>query len=190
MTWYAVDGLDGSGKSTAAAALEVILAERGRSVTVISHPDRGTFPGRMAARFLLKDGKPARMFAAVFLFIDILSSLKYRKRAETDDMVFIRYTLSAAYLPEKLVKPAYNLIVHLLPKADVSIYLDVDEEEALSRIKNRGGDMETYENYDDMCRVRRKMRSISDDWHIVSGDLDEEGVRLFLCNLVRSNVPD
>lgn len=190
MTWYAVDGLDGSGKSTAAAALREILEERGRSVTLISHPDPNTFSGRMSAKLLLKDGKPARLFAAAFLLVDILGSLKYKKNAGTDDIIFIRYTLSAAYLPDRFVKPVYNLVTCILPSADVSIYLDVDETDALSRIECRGGKTETFENYEDMCNVRRKMRSISHGWHIVDKDLDEEGVKELLGKLVASSISD
>lgn len=183
MTWYAVDGLDGSGKSTAAEALRRILESEGRTVSVITHPDRNTFPGRMTSRLLLKNGKPARIFAAAFLMMDILSSVRYGKRTAADDVIFVRYTLSAAYLPDGLANAALKIMTCILPKPDIGIYIDVEEEVALSRIGARGEERETFENYGDLCNVRRKMLSMSEGWHIVDGNMCAKDVESALREL-------
>lgn len=47
MVWYVVDGMDGSGKTTAADMLASELRSQGRRVLMISHPNTDTLVGRL-----------------------------------------------------------------------------------------------------------------------------------------------
>ena len=96
--FVAIDGLDGSGKSTVARALAADLESDGMRISVREHPGEGRW-GRMARRSLLGHGRAAKTSSAVFLFLDILST-GWRVRMG-DHVIAVRYTLSAYYLEGK-----------------------------------------------------------------------------------------
>jgi len=169
MTWYVVDGMDGSGKSTAAYELKDILETRGRTVLLIAHPNRNTKVGRLSAKFLTKEGKSAIIFATVFFGLSVIQSLFKIKRSKCDDFIFVRYTLSVSYLPVSIVIPAYKIITAMLPKPDVKIYKDVDVQDALKRIEKRGETLEVFENLDALINTREKMLMLTDDWYTING---------------------
>lgn len=186
MVWYVVDGMDGSGKTTAAYSLKDILEERGRTVRIFNHPDKHSFFGKMAAEFLLKDGKCAMVCATVFFVIDIIGSLFKMKSKRTDDVIFVRYTLSVAYLPENLVSPVYSILSKILPKPDVKIYKDVDVDDALGRIEKRGEKLEMFENREELSKTRRKMLTITHEWDTVNCCLTPDEVSDELVEIINS----
>jgi dTMP kinase len=185
--WYVVDGMDGSGKTTAAQELSGILSERGRKVMVFDHPTRNSLSGRLAVGFLQKKGKVPAALAAVFFMINIFQSLfKMKRSKDVDDFVFVRFTLSAAYLPERMVYPMYRLLTALLPKPDVRIYKDVDEGDALGRIEGRGEEPEMFETPEMLTKTRKRMMSLADGWYVIDGGLGEDETREALSSLVSS----
>jgi len=169
MTWYVVDGMDGSGKTTTARSLQSILESDGRTVTVISHPNRESFFGKLCSGCLLKEGCAAKMFATGFFFADVMSSLFKMKRTDTDDVIFVRYLLSVAYISKDLVKPVYRILSRMLPEPDYKIYKDVEVGDALERVLRRGDELEMFENYDALMDTRHKMSMITDDWYTING---------------------
>jgi dTMP kinase len=185
MTWYVLDGMDGSGKTTTAYALKEILESRGRSVLMITHPDRERFFGELSAECLLKEGKPAKIFTTIFFVFNIFGSLIRLKSTDKDDVIFVRYTMSVCYLPEKHVLAAYRVLTAILPKPDVLIYKDVEEETALGRIDERGEKREMFENIESLKDTRKKMRMISDDWNIINAEDTPEEVADRLRTLIR-----
>ena len=175
MTWYVIDGMDGSGKSTIADRLRRILESEGRTVSVFTHPDRSQTFGRISARFLLSDGVPAAVAATVFYLLDIVSSLAAMRRVGSDDFVFVRYSLAAAYLPARLYRIGYRIIDGALPSPDMRIFVDVE------RIDRRGEDREMFETRERLEKTRGRMRELAEGWTVIdnSGDPDHAEKQLY-----------
>lgn len=174
MTWYVIDGIDGSGKTTSGGMLAGILESEGRKVLKIEHPNRDTFIGRMEAKFLTVDGKPAKMVSTALYIMDVVRSVWIMKRRgdEYDDVVFIRYIMSVAYLSDRPAGIAYRLFSKILPTPDVRILVDVDEHVATSRILARGDELESFEVPEKLGKIRHRMKGLADGWYVVdnSGD--------------------
>ena len=166
MTWYAVDGMDGSGKTTSSDFLREQLMAEGRKVVEITHPNSETSYGRTSAKYLCRKGKGAVMISTLFYILDVLHSLRYKRKhgKEYDDVIFVRYSLAAAYMPESLCKPIYKIIEFVLPIPDVKIYVDIDPKIALERIYERGEELETFETAESLEKTRRRMGMITDSW--------------------------
>lgn len=166
MTWYAVDGMDGSGKTTSSDFIREQLKSEGRKVLEITHPNEDTKYGRKAAKYLCKEGKAAVMVSTMYYILDVLHSLRFKKKhgKEYDDVIFVRYSLAAAYMPESLCKTVYKVIEFVLPVPDVKIYVDIDPKIALERIYKRGEALETFETAEELEKTRRKMKLITESW--------------------------
>lgn len=180
MTWYVVDGMDGSGKSTTADMIADELRSKGRKVKIVTHPNRDTRVGRLELRFLRMDGKPAVVMSTVFYILDILHSLVVKRRREfreCDDVVFVRYSMAVAYLPDRLCGTAYRVVEWVLPTPDVSILVDVTPEKAMERIVERGEDLETFETVAKLEKVRHRMLGLSDGWTVLDNDGDSDDLR-------------
>ncbi len=178
MTWYVVDGMDGVGKTTVAGMLAAELESKGRRVKVVHHPNRETRLGRASARCLTGQGAPSMAAATMLYFLDMVHSLmtKYRQREQYDDIVFVRYTLSICYLPERIYMQAYRGLSAVLPSPDVCVYVDADECTAMGRIDVREDEREMFESDDGLRTVRDKMLSVIDmDWEYIdnSGELSD-----------------
>jgi dTMP kinase len=170
MTWYVIDGMDGSGKTTTAYILKDILESKNHTVKIITHPEEEHIFGRLSRKCLLKEDGPAKLFTIAFFMLNVSGSLIRMKKYRTDDIIFVRYTLSACYLPEKLVPFAYRSLTAVLPKPDILVYKDVDEEIALGRIGKRGSDVEMFENIESLTETRKKMIMVSKGWHIINAN--------------------
>lgn len=178
MTWYAVEGTDGSGKSSVA---EVILRElegRNRKVLMITHPNTENRWGELASKYLHgKSSKINKLKATVFYILDVLKSLRYKRkhRREYDDVIFVRYSMAAAYLPKFLIRIGYWFIEFVLPVPDVKIFVDIEPKVALGRIQSRGDSLEIFETLEELKKTRDKMLMISDTWAVVdnSGPFEE-----------------
>lgn len=171
--FLAIDGLDGSGKSTIARALADDLRSRGVSVTVREHPGDGRW-GRLAKRSLLGRGHVSKASSAVFLFLDMLST--GRKVRKGEDIIAVRYTLSSCYLDGRVSKVVHWGLKALLPEPDLMILLDIDPSRALSRVGDRGDEEEMFENIDSMTVVRSRMLSSDDRFTVVDANGDPEDV--------------
>lgn len=175
MTWYVVDGMDGSGKTTSSDLIRKQLESEGRKVLEITHPNDGFFFGRLAARFLCVQGKIATLFSTAFYIVDVLHSLNHKKwhGKEYDDVIFVRYSMAAAYLPSSLCPVAYRIISKVLPVPDVKILVDIEPEIAMERILERGERLEVFETVDKLRKTRDKMLGISEGWYVI----DNSGTR-------------
>ncbi len=170
MTWYVVDGMDGSGKSTTAAIIANHLASEGHKVKIITHPNRDTAVGRIELAFLRMEGKVAMLLSILFYMLDILHSLgvmRGRGCRDVDDVIFVRYIMAVAYLPDSLCRRAYRMISQVLPIPDIAVLVDVDPVMAMERIRNRGEKLEMFERPDRLEVVRRRMLGLSEGWVVL-----------------------
>lgn len=177
MTWYAVDGMDGCGKSTISTMLKSRLEAQGRTVLEITHPNESTFFGKLAKRYLCVHNKMGQWASTVFYILDVILSLNKKKwkGRHYDDVIFVRYSLAAAYLPKGAVKKGYDVIEHVLPVPDIKIFVDSEPKICMERIISRGEKLEIFETEEKLMETREKMLLITDSWISVnnSGTLEE-----------------
>ena len=193
MTWYVVDGMDGSGKSTAGNILKAHLEARGRKVLDVTHPTEHRFVGRVADRFLhMEGGKFWEILAAIFYIMDVVASLLYVRRHGKvyDDVIFIRYSLAVAYVPTFMVPLTYRIVESVLPVPDIKIYVDISPDVAFERIKARGESLELFETPDRLRKTRGKIMLISGDWNIVDNSGSEAHLEEQIIDILKSEVKE
>ncbi len=177
MGWYLIDGMDGCGKNTVADALSAALAKRGRSSHVHTHPS-DLVTGRISRRLLRGDGKAMQAMATVFFILDVLISLaRMRRWRGYDDVIFVRYIMAVAYLPDQLVERAYDLVAKALPMPEHLVLVDTPPEMAMCRIIDRGHDLEMFETVEKLSRIRQRMlRLSSKGWTVMDNSDSMEGI--------------
>lgn len=158
--FLAIDGIDGSGKTSVATALAKELRSKGRSVKIREHPGDGFF-GRRCRALLLKHGKVPLMLSSLALFMDMLGTSSDLKAARRDgsDLIVVRYGLSCLFIDGRKGKTVKRLFDGFMPSPDASILIDTDPEVAIGRISSRGSEQEVFENISSMTRVRAAMLS-------------------------------
>ncbi len=175
MRFIVVDGLDGCGKDTHAENIKRLLELQGERVSIVSHPSARLF-GRMSKRFLQGEGPPARLFATLFFIADVLASVRRLKSRASGTTIFVRYLLGTAYLPAALAPYGYVAFRNLLPKPDLAIFIDIDPQVAIRRIRARGHAPEMFETPERLASVRRVARRlVADDWIVVDNSEDGRG---------------
>ncbi|MBR4504949.1 MAG: hypothetical protein IKP20_08300 [Candidatus Methanomethylophilaceae archaeon] len=155
--FVSVEGLDGSGKTTASKIVADMIRSQGKDLLLIEHPGDG-FLGRSCKRFLTKEGIPASLAAAAFLSAEMfLSSFRIRK---SENSLVVRYTLSAYYLPDPVAKPIFRMFSAVMPVPDAIVFIDLDPEIAVGRSESRGKEREMFENIGSMREIREKILSV------------------------------
>ena len=180
MTWYVIDGMDGSGKSTAGTMLKSELESFGRYVLEVTHPNEQRILGRITDRFLrFPGGKFWELLATIFYIFDVLMSLIHVRRHGSmyDDIIFIRYSMAVAYVPKRMVRNTYRIVESILPVPDVKVFVDIEPQVALDRINSRGESLEVFETYERLSKVRGKMKMISHDWYIIDNSGSNQELR-------------
>jgi len=182
MTWYAVDGMDGCGKTTISTMLRERLESQGRKVLEITHPNESNVFGKLAKRYLCVHNKLGQTASTVFYILDVVCSLFKKKRIgkRYDDVIFVRYSLAAAYLPKGAVRKGYDIIEHVLPVPDVKIFVDSKPKVCMERVLERGEELEIFETEEKLDETREKMKLITDSWIVVdnSGTIEETRKRI------------
>ena len=177
MTWYVVDGMDGCGKSTVARTIKAGLESKDRKVLILEHPNKDTSVGRLERAFLEGDSKMHVIISTALYILDVLHSLTFircGRGRRYDDIIFVKYSMAAAYLPDRLVGLAYDLICRVLPTPDVRILVDIDPDVAMSRILDRGENLEVFETDEKLRTVRDRMLRLSDGWMVIDNSRGSE----------------
>lgn len=172
MTWYVVDGMDGSGKSSVGDLIKERLEKDGRKVLMITHPNDSCRAGRKASDYLHRKegGKLTKIMSTYYYILNVLHSLKVKRKSKKDydDFIFVRYSMAVAYLPKSLIKLGFKFIEFVLPVPDVKIFVDIDPEIAMQRILSRGEELEVFETKEELTKTRNKMLLISDKWIVIN----------------------
>jgi dTMP kinase len=174
------EGLDQSGKETQAKRLRARFEAGGRRVQFLSFPEYDTPIGREIRQAL--DG--AREFAAdVMQLLYVANRLEFRPQIERalaagDIVICDRYCASSiAYGEAQGLDPAWlSEIQRSLPKADLTILLDIAPETAVRR-KSTGRDR--YErDLDLLARVRQSYlrQTAAPDWCRIDAELGKDEV--------------
>ncbi|AMD17509.1 thymidylate kinase [Methanobrevibacter sp. YE315] len=165
------DGLDGCGKDTQVKLLAEMYQNKGRDVVIRSHPCSDNKFGRKSKQALLKTGKINHIKATIYYGLDAIRSVQmYCYDKKTDIVIFSRYTLAVAYLPDGINSIVYKIVSKVLPKSDCMFFLDVTPEESLRRIKSRNEAEEMFENIDALRETREKTKVATYEWNIIPAD--------------------
>lgn len=165
------DGLDGCGKDTQVNLIAEMYEQQGRKVDIRSHPCSDNKFGRKSKQALLKTGKFNHLKATLYYGLDALRSVHmYYYNKDTDVLIFSRYTMAVAYLPDVVNVIVYKIVSNVLPKSDCMFFLDVSPEESLRRIQSRNEEEEMFENIDDLRKVRSKTKIATYEWNIIPAD--------------------
>jgi len=170
-----VDGLDGVGKDTHAKLIKDKYEKMGERVILRSHPESDNFFGRKAKKALLGKGKINKLKASIFYMMDVLCSIKkYYGKKEYDTLVMVRYLMGTSYLPERLTQIAYDLFENFVPTSDYMFFLDAPPEKLLKRFEERN-ELEMFETFDELVKVRKKALFLTDGWNIIdtTGTIEE-----------------
>jgi dTMP kinase len=176
----AFEGLDQSGKQTQAHALRERLREAGRKVRLLSFPDYGTSIGEEIARALQGE----RDYAPDVMQLLFVANRHERREAILEwiegGLILLcdRYRASSiAYGEAQGLDPSWLEQIQLfLPHADLTVFLDISPETALTR-KTR--DRDRYEqDLAMLSRVRESYRrqATQAGWVRIDGERSKQEV--------------
>jgi dTMP kinase len=186
LRWIVVDGIDGSGKSTYAGLIEDYYLDRGEKVVVHIHPSSGRL-GRISRHALESRGKAMHALATLFFVADVLRSLSLmkRERKRYGTVIFVRYILATAYLPDRLAPLGYEFISKLLPVPERLVLIDIDPAIANERISKRAEKEEMFEDPANLRKAREKLLSLaSKDWKVIDNSAPMEDGKVALYRLL------
>lgn len=163
--FIAIEGTDGSGKSSQAKLLAAGLEAAGHKVYTTFEPTDGTI-GKMV-RSILKGSIKAdeRTIAALFLAdrMDhllnetngIVKKLQEGYTVISDRYYFSSYAYHGTHTDIDWVIACNKMCAHIL-RPDINIFIDVPTEECMKRIKENRNNTELYETAENLDKVRAK----------------------------------
>jgi dTMP kinase len=189
MAFVAVEGIDGSGKSTVIG----VLAETLPRVYVTKEPSGGPI-GRLIREWALRGGSVDPYVDALLFAADRIEH--YRREIEPKIrenflVVTERYIESSiAYQGAAGVSIEFIKYVNsLVPRPDLTIILDVDPEIAIARIARRGG-IEKYEHAAFLRRVREiyLRRAAEEGYPVVDASRPPEAVAREVAEIIKTRL--
>ena len=189
MAFVAVEGIDGSGKSTVIG----LLAETLPRVYVTREPSGGPI-GRLIREWALRGGSVDPHVDALLFAADRIEH--YRREIEPkirENFLVIteRYIESSiAYQGAAGVPIDFILYINsLVPKPDLTVILDVDPQIAVERIARRGG-VEKFEHTTFLRRVREiyLRRAEEEGYPIVDASRPPDVVARDLIDIIRTRL--
>jgi dTMP kinase len=169
-TLIAVEGIDGSGKSTFCLDLAKQIRQQGTQCVVFQEPTYGSLWGIDIRLFLAGKLELTDREILAYFMLDRVYDVNLRiKPALRKGLVVImdRYYFStAAYQGNNILMPSSIATVsehHLgCPVSDVTIWLQLDVETALDRIKNRLGTNTVFEKTAELIRINNNYEKLFD----------------------------
>ncbi len=163
--FIALEGIDGSGKSTQTKLMEQSLIARGLKVYTTFEPTNGPI-GSMIRSVLRGEMKmDDRAVAGLFVAdrLDhllneqdgILKKLEEGYTVITDRYYFSSYAYHGAHMDMDWVIAANAMSASLL-RPDVTLFIDVAPEVSMTRLQERNEKIEIYETLDNLRSVRAK----------------------------------
>ncbi|MGQ4892289.1 MAG: dTMP kinase [Candidatus Njordarchaeia archaeon] len=163
----AIEGLDGSGKTTQARKLKEFLASQGFNVVLLKEPTDGEIGQKI--RRILNSGDEPDQWKMVELYAEdrrenveknIIPHLK-----KGDIVILDRYVVSSlAY--QSVGGPGFGEILEknrFAPPPDIIIILDISEDEAVGRLKTAGKNIDSFEKKEFLKKVKEKYFKLVDE---------------------------
>lgn len=172
MNLVIIDGLDGCGKSTQANLMLQSLRKMNKTACLRAHPETDNWFGFQARRYLYLEGKSAHFASALFYMVDVIRSILLYSWRRLDYVIFVRYLMGTAYLPSPLDTVAYNFFALVVPKSNNMFFLDVNPEEAASRIAKNRRQIEMFESLSALRKIRAKALALTrfNEWTIIDSN--------------------
>ena len=126
----------------------------------------------MSRACLLREGTRARISASLFYLLDVLRSVVLYWWRPVDYVVFVRYLMGTAYLPEPLYKLGYLFFLRMVPWSHHMFFIDTSPEEAYNRIENNRSQKEMFESLERLEKVHRKITTLASrpEWTVIDGN--------------------
>lgn len=162
-----LEGIDGSGKGTQLALLAEQLKASGHTVWLTREPSDGAI-GRLIREGLAGSADFDEATMALLFAADRLVHIEEIKRHLAADEIVLcdRYVLSSlAYNSQTLTLEWILSINEQADKRlhpDLTLYFDLNEQIAMSRIDARGDVHERYETHRQLYRVREMYRMLAE----------------------------
>ncbi len=146
------------------------------------HPADDNWFGKKARDFLLSKGKSAHFASALFYMVDVIRSIILYSWRRVDYVIFVRYLMGTAYLPSPLHVIGYNFFACIVPKSKNMFFLDVKAEEATTRIRENRSEVEMFESFEALKKVRVKALSLTrfNEWRVIDANKPAGQVALAL----------
>ncbi len=163
--FIALEGIDGSGKSTQVKLLSEILKNAGHKVYCTAEPTKSPIGTIIRDIFTHRMEADHRVIAGLFVAdrLDhllnktdgIIKKMREGYTVITDRYYFSSYAYQGTHMPLDWVIEANSLSAELL-KPDIHIYIDITPELSISRLKSGRDSMELYETIENLKNVRDK----------------------------------
>ena len=120
----------------------------------------------------MMEGTNARISASLFYLLDVLRSVVLYWWRPVDYVVFVRYLMGTAYLPEPLYKLGYLFFLRMVPRSRHMLFIDTSPAEAYNRIENNRSRKEMFESLERLEKVHRKISILASrpEWTVIDGD--------------------
>lgn len=163
--FIAFEGIDGSGKSSQIKLLGSNLQNLGEDVYLTAEPTNGPI-GKMI-RDIFSNKIPADQHTIAALFVadriehivgmpdGMKSQLEMGKTVLTDRYYLSSYAYHGTHIDMDWVIECNRKAVDFL-KPDIHLFIDVDPEESMLRIRQSRNNIEMYETLENLKKVRNK----------------------------------
>jgi dTMP kinase len=176
----AIEGVDQSGKETQTQRLRERLREAGHKVRLLSFPDYGTSIGEEIARALQGE----REYGADVMQLLFVANRHERREAILEwiagGLILLcdRYRASSIAYGEALGLDAKWLedIQHLLPKADLTIFVDIEPATAAKRKAHGRDRYESDLSLLERVRASYQRQAADPSWATVDGERSKDEV--------------
>ena len=202
--FIALEGIDGSGKSTQANLLAQKLGEEGHKIYSTFEPTKRQV-GAMIRRLLIGEMKADERTIAGLFVADRLDHLLNNEdglvmqmndgfTVVTDRYYFSSYAYHGVHTNIHWVIAANEMAARIL-RPDINIFIDVSPEVAMQRVQKNRGTTELYETLENLQQVRAKYYEAFDLLRhkekivIINGDQPVEIIAEDIYKAVRAVVP-
>lgn len=169
--FIALEGIDGSGKSTQLTLLKQKLEAAGQKVYTTCEPTDGPIGKMIRDIFNHRMDADHRTIAALFVADrlehilnktnGILKMLEDGYTVITDRYYLSSYAYQSAFTGLDWVIQANSISAGLL-RPDLNIYIDISPEQSIERLQKSRSNIELYETLDNLKQVRDKYFEIMD----------------------------
>lgn len=163
--FIALEGIDGSGKSTQIKLLQKRFEALGQKVYVTAEPTDGRIGKLIREIFSHKEEADQKVIAALFVADrlhhllnkkdGVLDKLEQGYVVLTDRYYLSSYAYHSVYLPMQWVIESNAMAASIL-RPTVNVYIDMAPEKSMERILQSREQIEMYETLEHLQRVKAK----------------------------------